>query len=99
MTAAASKPADIRTTLDAFLTAVHGASQEAAHGKPKPLADVARELGIPEALAIKVAVFLESEGLIEYDEQAVDITIAGMLEVEAGKRVGDRKPAPPDKDD
>jgi hypothetical protein len=78
-----SPPAsDIRKTLDAFLLLAHHHAAATQHAKATPLADLARELGIADGLAEKVAVFLESEGMIDYDDQAVDITIPGILRAE-----------------
>lgn len=91
---ATAAAASIRQILEAFLVAAHRAAQESDHAEPVLVTDIAKELGISEPLAEKVAVFLETEGLLDYDDQSVDITVAGMLHVE-----GDRKklrPSSPD---
>ena len=52
------------------------------HATPMPLTTIQKELELSEALAEKIAEFLETEGLVDYDDQAVDITIPGMLRTE-----------------
>ena len=78
----ASKGPDTRQTLESFLRFVYARATDAAHAKATPLADVTQELGIAPALAAKIATFLEGQGLIEYADQTVDITVTGMLQVE-----------------
>ena len=68
--------------LELFLVAVYRGVTKAEHATPIPLRDIATELGLSENLAEKVAEFLESQGLIDYDDQAVDITIPGMIRTE-----------------
>ena len=75
-------PHDIRKTLETFLLLAYEAAAGARHAKAMPLAEIAEKLAIAPGLAEKVAEFLESEGLIDYDDQAVDITIPGMLHAE-----------------
>ena len=81
---AASSPAptDTRRSLDAFLMAVYRGSLAVGHDQAVPLAAIAGELAVGERLAHKIAAFLETEGLVDYDDQAVDITIEGMLRAE-----------------
>lgn len=74
---------DIRHTLDGFLVLAYRRVVEAAHADSIVVEEIARALTIPEELAVKVATFLEAEGLIDYDNQAVDVTIPGMLRAEA----------------
>jgi hypothetical protein len=78
-----SRVPDVKQTLEAFLILAYRHVVAAEHTKALALHDIARKLKIPEALAVKLAVFLESEGLLDYDDQAVDITIPGMLRAEA----------------
>ncbi len=74
---------DIKSILDTFLLAAHRRSEAIQHEKGIPLAELAREVSISDGLAEKVATFLESEGLVDYDDQAIDITVLGMLRAEA----------------
>lgn len=81
MKSSAATP-DLEQTLDAFLLLTYARVVAAEHTKAVPLVEIARKLAIPEGLAEKVAAFLETEGLVDYDDQAVDITITGMLRAE-----------------
>jgi Mn-dependent DtxR family transcriptional regulator len=74
---------DVREVLDKFLLATYEHAQATAHEKPISTDEVAKKLGISAPFAEKVATFLESEGLLDYDNQAVDITIEGMLRAES----------------
>lgn len=79
---------DVREVLDRFLLVTYEHAQESAHETPIPTAEVAKHLRISEPFAEKIATFLESEGLLDYDNQAVDITIEGMLRAEQLMRPG-----------
>lgn len=74
---------DVRAVLDKFLLATYDHAQTTAHESPIKTDDLATKLGISAPFAEKVATFLESEGLLDYDNQAVDITIEGMLRAES----------------
>ena len=65
-----------------FLVTVYRHATKSEHGKATPLTEIAAELGLSEGLSEKVAEFLESQGLVDYDDQAVDITIPGMVKTE-----------------
>jgi Mn-dependent DtxR family transcriptional regulator len=82
--------ADIRKTLDAFLLAAHKASEAVSYERAVPLTELATAVGIGPHLAEKVADFLEGEGLVDYDDQAIDITIEGILRAEDILRGGDK---------
>ena len=84
---------DVKKTLEAFLVLAYQRVVGAKHAKAAPLDDLARELKLPEELAEKIARFLESEGLVDYEDQAVDLTIPGMLKAESLLR-GDRVDRP-----
>lgn len=73
---------DTRRTLDAFLLAAYRGAVAVRHEQAVPIAAIATELSIGERLAHKVAAFLETEGLIDYDDQAIEITVEGMLRTE-----------------
>jgi hypothetical protein len=75
--------ADVRLSVEALLVLAYRRVVAAEHAKPIPLEDLARELDMSEGLSEKIAGFLESEGLIDYDDQAVDVTIPGMARAEA----------------
>lgn len=94
MAASGEKPevSDVRVVLDKFLLATYEHAQATNHEGTIPTDDVAKKLGISGPFAEKVATFLESEGLLDYDNQAVDITIEGMLRAESLLR-----PRPPKK--
>lgn len=83
---------DVRVLLDKFLLATYEHGQTTAHESPIKTDDLAKQLAISAPFAEKVATFLESEGLLDYDNQAVDITIEGMLRAESLLR-----PRPPKK--
>jgi len=74
---------DVRVVLDKFLLATYEHAQKTAHESSIKTDDVAKQLSISEPFAEKVATFLESEGLLDYENQAVDITIEGMLRAES----------------
>ena len=78
---AAGKVSDVRVVLDKFLLATYEHAKATNHESAIPTDEVAKKLGISEPFAEKVATFLESEGLLE--NQAVDITIEGMLRAES----------------
>jgi hypothetical protein len=82
---------DIRKTLDAFLLAALRASEELDHERPVALDELARAVGIGPHLAEKIATFLEGEGLVDYDDQAIDITVEGILRAEDILRGGDKE--------
>jgi hypothetical protein len=75
--------ADVRLLVEALLVLAYRRVVAAEHAKPVPLEALARELDMSEGLSEKIAGFLESEGLIDYDDQAVDVTIPGMVRAEA----------------
>jgi hypothetical protein len=77
-----TSPGSTKHLLDAFLVTVYRRATKAEHAKPTPLSEIANELELSEGLSEKVAEFLESQGLIDYDDQAVDITIPGMIRSE-----------------
>lgn len=81
--AAGGEISDVRVLLDRFLLATYEHAQTTNHESSIPTDDVAKKLGISDPLAEKVATFLESEGLLDYENQAVDITIEGMLRAES----------------
>jgi Mn-dependent DtxR family transcriptional regulator len=83
---------DVREVLDKFLLTTYEHAQTTNHESSIPTDDVAKKLAISGPFAEKVATFLESEGLLDYDNQAVDITIEGMLRAESLLR-----PRPPKK--
>ena len=68
--------------LEVFLVTVYRRATKAEHATATPLRDLAQELELSEGLAEKIAEFLESQGVIDYDDQAVDITIPGMIRAE-----------------
>jgi Mn-dependent DtxR family transcriptional regulator len=74
---------DVRVVLDKFLLVTYEHAESTNHESSIPTDDVAKKLGISGPFAEKVATFLESEGLLDYDYQAVDITIEGMLRAES----------------
>lgn len=78
--------------LDKFLLATYEHARTTKHESSIPTKDVATKLGISGPFAEKVATFLESGGLLDYENQAVDITIEGMLRAESLLR-----PRPPKK--
>jgi hypothetical protein len=68
--------------LEVFLVTLYRRATAAEHATPTPLREIAKELVLSEGLAEKIAEFLESQGVIDYDDQAVDITIPGMIRAE-----------------
>jgi hypothetical protein len=74
---------DVRESVEALLVLAYRRAVAAEHLKAIPLEELARELRMSEGLSEKIAGFLESEGLVDYDDQAVDITIPGMVRAEA----------------
>jgi Mn-dependent DtxR family transcriptional regulator len=74
---------DVRVVLDKFLLATYQHAEATNHESPIATDDLAKKLGISDPFAEKIATFLESEGLLDYDNQAVDITIEGMLRAES----------------
>ncbi len=89
-----------KDVLQLFLVAVYRRAIKVDHATATPLRELAAELGLSEAFAEKVAEFLESQGLIDYDDQAVDITIPGMVRAEEMVRAQSKRAqsdeAPPD---
>ncbi len=75
--------APIEKTLQDFLLLAYRRMVDGRYAKATALADLARELGVADGLGVKIAVFLESEGLVDYDDQAIDVTIPGMMRAEA----------------
>lgn len=94
----AAPTSDVRTALDRFLLAAYEHAEATAHASPLPTDDLAKQLSIAPPLAEKIATFLEAEGLLDYDNQAVDITIKGMLRAEALLHPRSAKAPPPDSD-
>jgi Mn-dependent DtxR family transcriptional regulator len=85
--------ADTRVTIDRFLVLTYEQANLSEHAAPLPLATLAAQLQIPPKLAEKIADFLERTGLVNYDDQAVDLTIEGMLKVEELMRVDEAGPS------
>lgn len=84
---------DVRDTIDRFLVAAYERGQKAEWAQSAATDAIASELGVPPALAKKVADFLEREGLVDHEDQAVDLTVEGILRAESILR-GRRKSAP-----
>lgn len=85
---------DMRETLDRFLVVTYERAKLGAYEAPVSVAQVAADMGVPLALATKIARFFEHEGLVDYDDQAVDITVEGILRAETilrEQRQGARK--------
>jgi Mn-dependent DtxR family transcriptional regulator len=79
------KPAvpDTKHLVEAFLVHAYRAVAAFGHAKAISVDDLAKSLGVPTEIAEKVAAFLEAQGLVDYDNQAVDVTIPGMIKAEA----------------
>jgi len=84
-------PSDIRKTLDSFILAALKASEALSHERAVPLEELATSVGIGRHLAEKIAAYLEAEGLVDYDDRAIDITIDGILRAEEILRGGERR--------
>jgi len=61
-------------------------SREAAYATRLPVEALSAELGIAPKLGEKVASYLETQGLLNYDSQAVDLTVEGILKAEEIRR-------------
>lgn len=96
--AAAAKPAieqanvgvpsdgDIRVTLDRFLGMAYDKSREGGYAARLHVEALSAELGIAPKLGEKIANYLETQGLLNYDSQAVDLTVEGILKAEEIRR-------------
>ena len=82
----AASDGDIRVTLDRFLGMAYDKSREAAYSTRLPVEALSAELGIAPKLGEKVANYLETQGLLNYDSQAVDLTVEGILKAEEIRR-------------
>jgi Mn-dependent DtxR family transcriptional regulator len=91
---ASAAKTDVRATLDRFLLAAYDHAEDTSHASPIATDDLAERLSISPDFAEKIATFLESEGLLDYDNQAVDITIQGMLRAESLLNPPPTKPPP-----
>ena len=86
-----------RDPFGAVLEALRGQirSGQLPPGEPLIVMDLARALGISATPVREGLAYLAGEGLIDLDEQGIDILPAGRLLVQAVCRLFDRYDAPP----
>ena len=85
---------DIRLTMDRFLTIVYREQRQSGYAVRVGLDTLAVALAVTPALAAKIAQYLEREGLLELEQELVDLTIEGILRSESIGRDAARPPLP-----
>ncbi|MDB4932708.1 MAG: hypothetical protein JWM10_5192 [Myxococcaceae bacterium] len=91
---AATAPDDIRVTMDRFLVATYDEQRAHGHATRVGLDTLAASLAVTPALIEKIAQYLEREGLLEFEQDLVDLTVEGILRAESIARDAARKPDP-----
>lgn len=81
---AVAEPAldDIRETMDRFIAALYERQRAESYRAAVELDAFAVGLGVVDRLATKIALYLEREGFLEFDKDAVDLTVEGILRAE-----------------
>lgn len=77
---------DIRVTMDRFLFAVYEEQRRGGYATRVGLDTLAALLSVSAPLTEKIAQFLEREGLLELDQDLVDLTVEGILRAESIQR-------------
>jgi Mn-dependent DtxR family transcriptional regulator len=92
---AASAPDDIRVTMDRFLIATYDEQRAHGYAARVGLDALTAALALAPALVEKIAQYLEREGLLEFEQDMVDLTVEGILRAESIARDAARKPDGP----
>lgn len=79
----AAGPDDIRETMDRFLLALYEAQRASGHADRVALDELATSLAVSSALTVKIAHYLEREGLLDFEHELVDLTVEGILRAES----------------
>lgn len=76
-------PDDLRKTLDRFLVALYDEQRRTGYEARVGLDTLATSLSVTPSLTEKIAQYLEREGLLELDQELVDLTVEGILRAES----------------
>ena len=87
-------PDDIRLTMDRFLLIVYREQRPSGYAVRVGLDTLAVALAVTPELTAKIAQYLEREGLLELEQELVDLTIEGILRSESIARDAARPPRP-----
>lgn len=82
-TRAVTAAVGIRSQIDRFLEIVYAQAQRSGYAEMITLGEIVAQSGMPFRLVEKISRYLEREGLLEYGQRAVDLTVEGIMRVES----------------
>jgi Mn-dependent DtxR family transcriptional regulator len=74
---------DLADAIDACLIAAYRAARAALYATAPTTIEIAEATTLAIDLVEKIAMYLERKGLVDYDNQQLDITVEGILRAQA----------------